>query len=854
MAIAISLPMLWAGNSWSQEESPEGIESVDAVIRPYIQQLIDENKDNNEDAREEIQKLGDAGVEALVEILDTENTNPDIRQQAIIALRKTNLDAENAVPLLVEILENDANGEVRSSAAYSFYFLEPGGAAQDAIDPLVKALQDDYQHTRLNALISLQHIAPTQFEVVEGFLVALQDDNYTVRSTATRYLGESLSAIESPLELKKTRRKLEETLNNTSIWSVQLGIATALASSGKDLKTAVRFFTELLEHPQKNVRQETLSYLPKIAKTLRENTVVLTCGEKQEVEEGINQMFSYIKDNQESLNQLDGNLDSIIQELENTALNVRISSRNCFSNTLQKWISNYPKLSAIVIYCLSLSILWSLLLYLYPIALLRINESLKKYADFSLPKWLGGFNLPTRFALLVGFYNYHPRVLDAWVKSYINTAREEFNQKQTVRQREIHISIPVVFNGKTIPELSPQDLKPGFKQPRECILIWGEGGSGKTSLALQLAKWAMSDDIETRLCKHQMLPILIEQDLDFEVPDGKSRLTTLIRGLLCDLINSPKAISEEFLEELLRQQRLLVILDGFSEMTQKTRQQIHPELPSFPINASIVTSRIEEELGKINRTTIKPLRIQGNRLSSFMESYLTKIGKRDLFSDREFFEICSKLSELAGDRGQTQLTVLLAKMYADRVVAAKASTHIDYMHGMPNTVTDLMLQYLKILNQSIIEHPLENRIVYRHAKRIAWECLKHSYQPTSANREEVLSVLGDDKNAKLYLDYLENRLGIIKTIDPGEDRICFLLDPLAENLAALYLVEQYESNPKLWHDFLNSLDDKSVQSEASPEFLASVYDCCLTQSENCNIPYTVLENLKARINFSAAEN
>jgi hypothetical protein len=83
-------------------------------------------------------------------------------------------------------------------------------------------------------------------------------------------------------------------------------------------------------------------------------------------------------------------------------------------------------------------------------------------------------------------------------------------------------------------------------------------------------------------------------------------------------------------------------------MSEATRKAIRPELPDFCVNALVITSRTEETLGKVTKTTLKPLRIEGNRLSSFMEAYLTQRGKRDRFTDTEFFDACSRLSAMVG--------------------------------------------------------------------------------------------------------------------------------------------------------------------------------------------------------------
>ncbi|MEP0835726.1 hypothetical protein NDI48_31650 [Microcoleus sp. AS-A8] len=46
-------------------------------------------------------------------------------------------------------------------------------------------------------------------------------------------------------------------------------------------------------------------------------------------------------------------------------------------------------------------------------------------------------------------------------------------------------------------------------------------------------------------------------------------------------------------------------------------------------------------------------------------------GKRDRFTDTEFFDACSRLSTMVGTRN---ITVLLAKLYAEQLIAAKEGT------------------------------------------------------------------------------------------------------------------------------------------------------------------------------------
>jgi hypothetical protein len=94
----------------------------------------------------------------------------------------------------------------------------------------------------------------------------------------------------------------------------------------------------------------------------------------------------------------------------------------------------------------------------------------------------------------------------------------------------------------------------------------------------------------------------------------------------------------------------MVTVAHLPEMKESTRHAINLDDLAFSLHTLIVISRQREILAQMNTSMIKPLRIMGNRLSSFMEVYLAKQGKRDLFSDSEFFDACSHLSRMVGQR------------------------------------------------------------------------------------------------------------------------------------------------------------------------------------------------------------
>lgn len=75
------------------------------------------------------------------------------------------------------------------------------------------------------------------------------------------------------------------------------------------------------------------------------------------------------------------------------------------------------------------------------------------------------------------------------------------------------------------------------------------------------------------------------------------------------------------------------------------------------------------------------------------------------------------------------------------------------------------------------------------------------------------------------MEYLEHRLRLIQTIGSAKDKIRFLLDPLAEYLAALHLVELYGEDEQSWLDFLAQVDTTTNKPKEIKGFLLAVQDC-----------------------------
>ena len=794
-AVPQLIPLLKDSDANVRFTAASALGNIGTEAKTAVPQLIPLLKDSKAYVRgSATSALGEIGAEAktvvpqLIPLL--KDSDASVRFSASSALKKIGAEDKTVVPQLVPLLK-DSDAKMRKSAAAALGSI--GAEAKMAVPQLIPLLKDSDAEVRISAAAALGNIGVEAKAAVPQLIPLLKDSEADVRISATEALGnigaEAKAAVPQLIPLLKDSNPV-----------VPSRAASALGSIGAEAKAAMPQLIPLLKDSEENVRFSAAYALERITLSLQEKAKTLTSSE---------------------LNQAVSNLESalkIVAEPKAGFSQSTIANLRAYLNILKAEQNDRLFVKSII----QNPYIWGTGIYLFflfgtfairPLWLLKIYETLKPIG-FKIPVLGTDVSLGNLI-----FFKYHPRVLDAWVTAHIQATRDEFQKRETVRDRKILVPIPVILDNNTIATLKGKDLQPTFAQKRGCLLIWEEGGAGKTSLACLIGKWAMSDNPEERICNHRMLPVLIESELNMKVAEGKQPFIEAIRGQLQDLTDTTEPISEELLEQLLKQRRILVIVDHFSEMSEQTQTAIRPEMPDFPVNALLVTSRLEEPLGRVTKTAIKPLRIAGNRLSSFMESYLSQRQKRDLFSDTDFFNACIQLSTIAGDRN---ITVLLAKLYADQLIAKKEGTTDG---NLPDNIAELMLHYLNQVNHSVTEDKISDSTVHKDAKIIAWECLKPTYRPAAANPKNAIIALGAE-NPESRIKYLENKLRIIQTKGVARDQIHFALDPVAEYLAALHLLDINGKDESKWQDFLKVADSQN-SLEGIKGFMLAVKDCYL---------------------------
>ena len=522
----------------------------------------------------------------------------------------------------------------------------------------------------------------------------------------------------------------------------------------------------------------------------------------------------------------------------------------------------------------------------WPLLLLKLGDGAVQ-AIANLPHV--GPALSTVLKLLMPF-QYRPRVLDAWVNQHLSQVRQALSQHPTLQRHDIHIAQPV-FLGKTVKQVNfePQAFADIFRD--KCrLLICGEGGAGKTSLACQFADWALGPwqaDQGTaqhgrqrgnQLCRHPMIPVLIEEKL------GEKSLLETIAAKLKELTGAAQ-ISDELLRKLLQERRVLVIVDHLSEIADEaTREKIRPsQNQDYPVNALIVTSRDPEILGNEPITLLQPGRITTETLAEFLNRYLPEKQRREgvtvTFNPDDYADAYRDLGNMISLRQaaetqtdhQTGATILLVKLYADQMLGEKQRReHLGAQRGQPyfttqqnlaNNVPDLMLNYLDVLRLNnrddgqafpggLTQPEEQTQKLHKIAQLVAWKCLEKHYTPEPANQNEVVQALTElecqaeqpEELARQDLDYLKD-LTLIQ-FHRGDRTLRLSLDPLAEYLAALYKFWQYQEHETPWMEFLGAIQ-QTVNPEEVRGFLLALYDCCDKKGRGkpLQLPETVFNKL-----------
>ncbi len=420
---------------------------------------------------------------------------------------------------------------------------------------------------------------------------------------------------------------------------------------------------------------------------------------------------------------------------------------------------------------------------------------------------------------------YTPAELEDWVQHHQPRLAAAFAETLLVSQREVHVPLEVEFlpsgSGHAPPALlQPADLVPLVTDgPARVLLISGDGGAGKTSLAFAIARWLIKGEPGGVV----RLPVLIETSLE----EGQC-VAQKARSWLADQLSKPPEFG--LVEAMLRERRLVPILDHVSELSPAARQRL---LAGLPPGLVIATSRSPDDGWKgraLSRIVPQPIAL--DRLQSFFVDYLKGRGQGDMLRDDELVPAQNQLRRIVGDK---PITALLAQIFIDDVIANRQKGLLA------GSVPQLMLSYVQRLDTPADpaqrergELLIDGAQVQRTLKRLALASHRQAgsdgepaYQPQAFSRALAKTTLQNKEPEGLnlsavaadeLLSYLiDLRLLVHPASDTGELR--FPLDPLADYLAALAEVEALEAlgwsigQSEAWETFLKAMEQRERPSK-----------------------------------------
>jgi hypothetical protein len=418
-----------------------------------------------------------------------------------------------------------------------------------------------------------------------------------------------------------------------------------------------------------------------------------------------------------------------------------------------------------------------------------------------------------------------PDFLDAWVSSRIKRVSQALKKLELFEKRPVYVALPVRVNdaqtGRMIDQPNAQALGQFFAPPRAILSIVGDGGSGKSTLACALARWVMASEAEERLASHKMLPVFIVEDTT-NLLDSTARILRRMLG--------EEELPDDLLRSLLAKQRLLIVVDALSEREPATQRHIEKLYDlGWPINALVVTSRREPDLMAVDRTTLEPEHLTGERVIPFIFEYLRRRGLENLFSGSQQVRLGERVLALAESGGQsTSVTPLLVTLFIESALSRiRAGTDLA---SMPDQIPEVFLDYLRRLNPTTGDPAtvVPNEQLIPATCCLAIVSLGNNFIPGDFQQEDGLRTIATGAICTPIGKVIERLIanGVLERREfAGIPLLRFSLDPAAEYLAAIGQIKRLQSNRDDWERFVVRLQSVRGYPTECHGFLIALSTC-----------------------------
>ena len=427
-----------------------------------------------------------------------------------------------------------------------------------------------------------------------------------------------------------------------------------------------------------------------------------------------------------------------------------------------------------------------------------------------------------------------PEFLEVWVSRRIDAASVAFHALELVRQRSVYVSLPMrvlTAEGEHLLRL-PQDterLARLFARDRAVIEIVGEGGVGKSALAVHIGELLLDGGMGFRA-----IPVILQE----EIIDIESQVI----GALREAVGAHE-VEKDVVLSLLAQRQVVVIFDSLSERSKETQSEVAALYRTMEVRAIIVTTRTVLRFGGVPIIQVLPQKVDIDNVPYFMADYLTSTGRRKLFPGRELNPLADRIMALMETGGRTQaVTPLFLTIFLER--ACDLREHGIGIEALPTSVPEMVLDDLRRTNPQDGPHRIEDKDLIAAAKILGMVSLGERLVPGDFFENGAQSALAEAGAADGVLDRLEAN-GVLVRREPGGMRLYrFSLDPIAEYLAALRLLDRLGRDETAWSDWLHRLAMLPERASAQG-FVEALTNVVIAYESDLSIPSLVRPALES---------
>jgi len=468
----------------------------------------------------------------------------------------------------------------------------------------------------------------------------------------------------------------------------------------------------------------------------------------------------------------------------------------------------------------ALSALLYALMLARPLALLRLanRPTLWQATESAGVPGVTGFIILVLSKLLMPILIRQRRVLDAWVLEHSQELRNAFDAstEATTDQKTSFVPLPFLTPDGQRQMPTAEAFTNLSRAKRSCIQIVGQGGAGKTRLAIQVCQWLFDGAIGSR----PAIAVFVDQEFD----DLLGLVTNKINAALGD-----DPVSLDFVCALLRGGQLWIVVDRLSERRPETQRAFGKLYERVSPRVLLCTARYLIRIDNLQPLVLKPLPLDQSTLLSFLGEQLQAEGAIALYpSLGDQGALVTRLARLITvDGRELAVTPLLVRVFVYEAVALMKGSGERSIEMLPESVPEVYFSYVERLDStqptSLHHSPTVGVRARRAAALVALVELGDDFRPKPVPRTAVETMLGSDVEiAKSEIDYLDRMLGsglLASRKRGGQLLVDFVLDPVAECFAAYMHAVQCGSDAVKWRELLDRVE---ARKENAPGFMLAL--------------------------------